>query len=330
MKIKSIFIFLLICFLLKIYASTVNFYIKNDQFHFAQISKSICEDTKLLDSLINNEYKNGRYVNIVTDSLSFYSDFWRSIAAISKYADSTIYIKKANTTYKIYKYIERDYDSTYLYHLITADDKYIFEGFRNRWGYRYSKSDTDNNILSRFIDSIISTNNKYKLALDSKYISFSFNGNEHISWVFKIMDCLLRRNISHFYFLKLNVKPVNIPLDHCGSIFDSSYLSLTRQESEMLSRPKDSIMKIVNSNLVELKMLYNKWLKLHKNAKGKITVKFLINEKGYVVNSEIIEDSFIEKGFALEVLNQIKKWQFGAINKPKDLAGAIYPFIFNP
>jgi len=94
-------------------------------------------------------------------------------------------------------------------------------------------------------------------------------------------------------------------------------------------RSKKSIMCIVYPNLKQMRNKYNKYLRDDGYFRGKITVKFAINEFGKVIFAEIAENTTNRKDFAEEELNLVKSWQFQKIYNPGDVTEVIYPFIFS-
>ncbi len=94
-------------------------------------------------------------------------------------------------------------------------------------------------------------------------------------------------------------------------------------------RSKASIMRVVMQNLAALRYAYNKRLREKPGLKGRITIKFAIDEFGKVifcsVVSSTIDDSTLEK----TVINKIKRWVFEKIDKPGDVTEVVYPFVFS-
>jgi hypothetical protein len=93
-------------------------------------------------------------------------------------------------------------------------------------------------------------------------------------------------------------------------------------------RSKKSIMCVVYPNLKPMRYLYNRYLHEAGLFKGKITVKFAINEYGKVIFAKVIENTTKNDNFANEELELIKGWVFPKLNNPRDVTEVIYPFIF--
>jgi outer membrane biosynthesis protein TonB len=94
------------------------------------------------------------------------------------------------------------------------------------------------------------------------------------------------------------------------------------------ARTRESISEVVNSKVYALKDLYNDRLREKPNLKGKIKIKFAIDEFGKVIHSEIIESNTNDSIFEKELLNEVNGWLFHKIDKPGDVTEAIYPFVF--
>jgi TonB family protein len=94
-------------------------------------------------------------------------------------------------------------------------------------------------------------------------------------------------------------------------------------------RSKASIMKVVMKYLPELRYAYNKRLRDKSGLKGKIYVKFAIDEFGTIIlckiDSSTVHDDILENN----VTDKIKNWHFDNIDKPGDVTEVMYPFVFS-
>ncbi len=93
-------------------------------------------------------------------------------------------------------------------------------------------------------------------------------------------------------------------------------------------RSRTSIMSVVMQNLPALRYLYNSRLNLMPGLKGKITVKFAVDEFGKVLHCEIVESSIQDAELEQKVVTKIRAWRFDKIDKPGDITEIVYPFVF--
>jgi TonB family protein len=94
-------------------------------------------------------------------------------------------------------------------------------------------------------------------------------------------------------------------------------------------RSKASIMRVVMQNLAALRYAYNKRLREKPGLKGKITVKFAIDEFGKVIFCQVTESTMADQELEVSVTEKIKRWVFEKIDKPGDVTEVVYPFVFS-
>ncbi|MBN1309736.1 MAG: AgmX/PglI C-terminal domain-containing protein [Chitinispirillaceae bacterium] len=94
-------------------------------------------------------------------------------------------------------------------------------------------------------------------------------------------------------------------------------------------RSKASIMRVVMQNLAALRYAYNKRLREKPGLKGKITVKFAIDEFGKVIFCQVVETTMGDPELESTVAAKIRLWVFEKIDKPGDVTEVIYPFVFS-
>jgi TonB family protein len=94
-------------------------------------------------------------------------------------------------------------------------------------------------------------------------------------------------------------------------------------------RSKASIMRVVMQNIAALRHAYNKRLREKPGLKGKITVKFAIDEYGKVIFCQIVESTMGDPDLESEVAAKIRRWIFEKIDKPGDVTEVVYPFVFS-
>jgi TonB family protein len=94
-------------------------------------------------------------------------------------------------------------------------------------------------------------------------------------------------------------------------------------------RSKASIMRVVMQNLAALRYAYNKRLREKPGLKGKITVKFAIDEFGKVIFCQVVESTMGDSDLEQTVTSKIRLWVFEKIDKPGDVTEVVYPFVFS-
>ena len=82
-------------------------------------------------------------------------------------------------------------------------------------------------------------------------------------------------------------------------------------------------------NIAALRYAYNKRLREKPGLKGKITVKFAIDEFGKVSFASVVESTMSDPELEAIVVDKIKRWVFEKIDKPGDVTEVVYPFVFS-
>ncbi len=94
-------------------------------------------------------------------------------------------------------------------------------------------------------------------------------------------------------------------------------------------RSRSSIMRVVMQNLAALRYAYNKRLREKPGLKGRITVKFAIDEFGEVIFCSVVSSTMSDPSLEKTVASKIRRWAFEKIDKPGDVTEVIYPFVFS-
>jgi outer membrane biosynthesis protein TonB len=94
-------------------------------------------------------------------------------------------------------------------------------------------------------------------------------------------------------------------------------------------RSRASIMRVVRQNMASLKYAYNGRLREKPGMKGKITIKWAIDEFGKVLFCKVVSSTIDDPIFEQIVVKKIKRWAFGKIDKPGDVTEVAYPFVFH-
>lgn len=95
-------------------------------------------------------------------------------------------------------------------------------------------------------------------------------------------------------------------------------------------RTQASIMRVVRANQASLKYVYNRFLLDHPEAKGRLTIKFRIDEFGGVVSTKVIQSELESTEFENICMSKIQSWKFERVNNPGDMQDVVYPFVFTP
>ncbi len=93
-------------------------------------------------------------------------------------------------------------------------------------------------------------------------------------------------------------------------------------------RSRANIMRVVRQNMASLKYAYNRRLAEKPGLKGKITVKWAIDEFGKVLFCKVISSTIKDPQLEAVIVQKIKRWAFGKIDKPGDVTEVVYPFVF--
>ncbi len=94
-------------------------------------------------------------------------------------------------------------------------------------------------------------------------------------------------------------------------------------------RSRASIMRVVMQNLAALRYAYNKRLREKPGLKGRITVKFAIDEFGKVIFCTVVSSTMSDPPLEKTVVSKIRRWVFEKIDKPGDVTEVVYPFVFS-
>ena len=93
-------------------------------------------------------------------------------------------------------------------------------------------------------------------------------------------------------------------------------------------RSRANIMRVVRQNLAALRYAFNKRLRDKPGLRGKVTVKWAIDEFGNVLFAKVVSSTVNDPDFEQTVMKKVKLWKFGKIDKPGDVTEVTYPFVF--
>lgn len=93
-------------------------------------------------------------------------------------------------------------------------------------------------------------------------------------------------------------------------------------------RSRSSIQRIIMQNMAKLRYQYNQRLQEKPGMRGKIMVKFAIDDLGKVIFAEVVESTISDSKLEAIVVSEVKGWQFEKVDKPGDITEITYPFNF--
>ena len=94
-------------------------------------------------------------------------------------------------------------------------------------------------------------------------------------------------------------------------------------------RSRASIQRVVMQNMAAISYAFNRRLREKPGLNGKIGVKFAINQYGKVISAQVVESTMNDTDFESIVVDKVKSWDFGKIDKPDDVTEVVYPFVFS-
>jgi hypothetical protein len=94
-------------------------------------------------------------------------------------------------------------------------------------------------------------------------------------------------------------------------------------------RKKSDIMRVVMQNLQALRYVYNRRLRDRPGLRGRITVKFAVDEFGNVIACDVVSSSMADKELEEVIAGKILRWRFDKIDKPGDITEVVYPFVLS-
>ncbi len=94
-------------------------------------------------------------------------------------------------------------------------------------------------------------------------------------------------------------------------------------------RNKSEIDLVVRQNIQGLRYAYSRRLRVKPALRGKIVVRFAIDEFGRVILCEITDSTMGDAALEKEMTDSIRRWVFARIDKPGDVTEVVYPFVFS-
>ncbi|MBD3419811.1 MAG: AgmX/PglI C-terminal domain-containing protein [Chitinivibrionales bacterium] len=93
-------------------------------------------------------------------------------------------------------------------------------------------------------------------------------------------------------------------------------------------RNRAGINRVVRRNMMALRFAYNKRLKARPGLRGKITVKFAINEFGKIIFCDVLCSTVNDAALEEQVAAVLGRWRFDKIDLVGDVMTVVYPFAF--
>jgi len=110
---------------------------------------------------------------------------------------------------------------------------------------------------------------------------------------------------------------------------EESYKYLSFEGAKVGGRSTINIARIIYQSTSSLEYAYTHRLENIQGLKGTQTVKWMIDEFGKVTLCEVVNSTLYDLHLETVMINKIKRWSFGRINKPGDTTEVIYPFVFD-
>lgn len=98
---------------------------------------------------------------------------------------------------------------------------------------------------------------------------------------------------------------------------------------DSLCRSKNSIQGNIITQMANVRYAYNKFLRNHPYAKGKLIVQFNINAYGNIISCKVLSSSPGIKGLEPGAIKAISKWKFDLFYTRDDVTRCVYPFVFD-
>ncbi|MFW6327515.1 MAG: AgmX/PglI C-terminal domain-containing protein [Bacteroidota bacterium] len=204
--------------------------------------------------------------------------------------------------------------------IIVNQEKITF-GINKGWvAAYYYNHDNKFDVLDTLRSDIDSIKNAY--APDYKFdnIILAFQDSIPFQDVATLMEFCISAGLTNIFIAKLRDNS------------DSSDTNTKERESSARigGRPRDNVQKTVLENIKSLKTIYDQRRVENPELEGKILVRFAINDRGQIIQSEVIEQNVQDSLFMRQIVGELRRWEFGQIKIKGDVTEVIYPFVFTP
>ncbi len=95
------------------------------------------------------------------------------------------------------------------------------------------------------------------------------------------------------------------------------------------NRTRANVMRKIMGILASMRYAYNVFLRDEPGLKGRITIKFIINQEGMVIYARVVSSTVGNCAMEKKEMDIIVNTNFGKIDSPYDLTEVVYPFIFS-
>lgn len=199
--------------------------------------------------------------------------------------------------------------------IIVEDQKILF-GINKGWVAAYYNHDNKFDVLGTLRSDIDSIKNAY--APDYKFddIILAFQDSVPFQDVATLMEFCISAGLTNIFIAKLRDNS------------DSSDTKERKSWARIGGRPRDNVQKTVLENIKSLKTIYDQRRTENPELEGKILVRFAINDRGQIIQSEVIEQNVQDTLFMRQIVGELRRWEFGQIKIKGDVTEVIYPFVF--
>jgi TonB family protein len=106
-------------------------------------------------------------------------------------------------------------------------------------------------------------------------------------------------------------------------------LRLAHYTTQNNERSRSTIMGTIVQNLSGIKYAYGRRVKEKDGLKGKVTVKFAIDESGKVIFCSVVNSTVGDLILEDNIIRKIKQWGFEKVNNAGDMTEVVYTFVFS-
>jgi len=290
------------------------------QTHCSIINSRIPEIINCAEEIYHKKAGNSFYSNtslsLEIDNKTNYTTFFNTINSINFLGFKNIYLigndSSGNNSSIYIKLNNQNKNSDYIWVHVNNDSS-LFIGFKSNIFpiSTYASAESYSTITQRIKPLIDSLQKTQTIPPNANTFILSFDNNTNYQSVVSLIAQLKENGFNDIFFSKLHPKDTQIN-------YPSEFLTL-----------KSCIKTTVFNNLSKIRLLYNKGLQDKPNLKGKIIVRFSIDDSGYVFKKEYLKGTINDKGFIETIVREINTWTFGRITKIEEYKYVDYPFDFS-